>query len=113
MQGSLRGYLDALHLDASAWMPRFEESLQRAGIVSNNPEWTEFAEAVHRNRVVGAPGRRKRWLGVVALLLLLALATLGTWKYVVQPRLAPPVAAPAVTGQAAPEQTSPGGGVTN
>jgi cytoskeletal protein RodZ len=87
-KGILRGYLDTLGLDQSTWMDRFENELRIAGFTGETTEdWAEFAVNVKRNRMQSRRGAGLRWLGVLALLLVLAALGWGAWRYVVQPRL--------------------------
>lgn len=76
-KGFVRSYVRALGLDEGLWLKRFEESCRESGVVdSKELEWATFAENVKNNRtVLGGAARRRR----VGLLLLLALLALGGW----------------------------------
>ncbi len=92
-RGFVRAYLRAVGLDEAEWMPRFDESytrlMQSLGInpESQSEDWATFAVNVKRNR--GAPRQRllKRWLGVLAMLAVLAGAGWAVWHYVLKSHL--------------------------
>lgn len=93
-RGIVRAYLSSLGLDEEAWMPRFEASFadyaRRTG-QALEPEaeaWVTFAENVKRNRKGGPPGNPVRWIGVVAMLLLVLAAAWATWRFLLHGRLA-------------------------
>ena len=73
-RGFLRSYLEALGLEQSAWMPRFEESCRQVGVPdAGDTAWTAFAENVRNSRAIPrrrTPFRRLR----IALLLILLTA---------------------------------------
>ncbi len=87
-KGFVRAYLKAVGLEESEWMPRFDlsymEKMRALGIdpESQGEAWATFAVNVKRNR--GTPQRKllKRWLGVLAMLAVLAAATWAVWHYV-------------------------------
>jgi cytoskeleton protein RodZ len=84
-RGIVRAYLSAVGLDEQMWMARFETSYAeqaRALGVENETDWTTFAVNVKRNRTLPRPGNRARWLGVLAMLLVLAAAGFAVWHYV-------------------------------
>jgi cytoskeleton protein RodZ len=85
-KGIVRGYCQQLGLDEDEWLRRFAESFENAG---GEPDWNTFAENVKRNREIAGASRR-RWWGV--LVMVLALAALGwvAWHFVVKPRMATP-----------------------
>ncbi len=87
-RGFVRAYLKAVGLDEGDWMAKFERSyaeLARSlGMSAANQEedWATFAVNVKRNR--GAPRQQfwKRWLGVLAMLLVLGGAVWAVWHYI-------------------------------
>ena len=87
-RGFVRAYLKAVELEEAEWMPRFDASyaglMQTLGIGQENEGegWATFAVNVKRNR--GAPKQRllKRWLGVIAMFLLLAAMAWATWHFI-------------------------------
>ncbi len=89
-RGMVRAYLEALALDVEEWMGRFQASYER--VVGPEPEltperWAEFAENVKRSRTPAGSRNSLRWLGVLALLLLLCAAGYAVWRYILQPRM--------------------------
>ena len=92
-RGIVRAYLAAVGLDEGAWLERFQASFEEyaraSGLEasSGNDAWEDFARNVRRNQQAGRPGRQVRWLGVVALLLLVLAAAWAAWKYVLQGRM--------------------------
>jgi cytoskeletal protein RodZ len=88
-KGFVRSYLNALGLDEPLWLERFEASYRASGLAeSSEMEWADFAENVHNNRIGGKPsGMGKKWLGVLAMTLLLGLLSLCVWKFVIVPKL--------------------------
>jgi cytoskeleton protein RodZ len=90
-KGILRSYLTALGLDETSWIDRFEASLRESGSGGAEvDDWTEFAENVRRNRVVGAESRTgKRWMGVGMMLASLLALGWGVWKFALHGRLIP------------------------
>jgi len=87
-KGIVRSYLSTLGLEESGWMPRFEDALRSSGLAADgNADWVEFAENVRRNRKPSGNPMRGRWLGVLAMLLVLALLSWVAWAYVLQPHL--------------------------
>lgn len=89
-RGMVRAYVTALELDVDPWMARFQRSYEQ--VVGPDPEmtperWAEFAENVKRNRTSIGSRNSLRWLGVLALLLLLCAAGYAVWLFVLRPRL--------------------------
>ncbi len=92
-RGIVRAYLASLGLEEREWMPRFEKSYSSfahaSGQTETSPDaWATFAVNVKKNR---SPARRRntaRWLGVLALLLLLLAAGWAVWHFQLQQRLA-------------------------
>jgi cytoskeleton protein RodZ len=88
-KGFVRSYLGAIGLDEPSWIERFEASYRASGLASADEiDWASFAENVRNGR---APrqnsGARGRWLGVVAMLLLLLVLGWFLWGFLVHPRL--------------------------
>ena len=87
-RGFVRAYLKAIGLDETEWMPRFEASFaQLAQSIGKNPEsqeddWVTFAVNVKRNRGTQQQQFWKRWLGVLAMLIVLGIAAWAVWHYV-------------------------------
>jgi len=88
-KGFVRSYLNALGLDEPTWLERFEASYRASGLDEvSETGWADFAENVHNNRIGGKrSGMGKKWLGVLAMTLLLALLSLCEWKFVIVPKL--------------------------
>lgn len=88
-KGFVRSYLKALDLDEPLWLERFEESYRASGLAdSTEVDWTNFAENVRNNRLSGKnSGTGKKWLGVLAMTILLLLLSLCVWKFVIAPKL--------------------------
>jgi cytoskeletal protein RodZ len=68
-RGIVRSYCRCLGLDEEEWLLRFQTYARSEG----EEDWTEFAQNVKRNRVSVQSRNRLRWLGVAAMLLLLAI----------------------------------------
>jgi cytoskeletal protein RodZ len=86
----VRSYLGVLGLEERAWMKRFEDSCRASGVLDPaEMEWVTFAENVKNSRV--APRRRVglRWMGLVLLVVLLALAGWFGWRLATHRRLLP------------------------
>jgi len=83
-KGILSSYLKALGLEEAGWVEEFDAAV-RASVSSSNEEegWTEFAENVRRSRAgKGSSGIDPRWLGIVAMIGVLAVLGWGVWKFV-------------------------------
>ncbi len=86
-RGILRAYLNALGLSESEWLPRFESSVaenaRRLGLKAEPEEdaWVTFASNVKKNRVANRQSTTGRWLGVVLLAALLAVAGWALWHF--------------------------------
>jgi cytoskeleton protein RodZ len=79
-KGIVRSYLGALGLDEASWIERFEASLQESGTtITDNSDWTEFAENVRKARAHAESPTRLRWLGVLAMVGVLSLFAWGVW----------------------------------
>ena len=94
-RGFVRAYLKAVALDEAEWLPRFDKSygeLTRSlGIGTERPEedWAKFAVNVKRNRGASRQQFWKRWLGVLAMLLLLMAAAWAVWHFLLAGRVKP------------------------
>ena len=87
-KGFVRSYLRALDLDEPFWLERFEESYRASGLDVTEADWASFAENVKNNRLGDRrPNSRLRWMGVLGMALLLALLSIGVWKYVLVPKM--------------------------
>jgi len=87
-KGIVRSYLNALGLEESPWMERFELSLRESGVVErNNDDWVEFAENVRRNRGATEAPTGSRWLGVAVMVGMLVALGWGVWRFVLHGRL--------------------------
>jgi cytoskeletal protein RodZ len=89
-RGILRAYVKALGLEEAEWLPRFEASVadnaRRLGLQAEPEEdaWVTFASNVKKNRVRQRPSTLRRWLGVLVLAILLAVAGWALWHYQLQ-----------------------------
>jgi len=94
-RGFVRAYLKAVALDEAEWLPRFEKSyrdlMQSLGIATDKPEeeWATFAVNVKRNRGASRQQFWKRWLGVLAMLLVLMAAGWAVWHFLLKARVRP------------------------
>jgi cytoskeleton protein RodZ len=88
-KGFVRSYLGAIGLDEPLWIERFEASYRASGLASAEEiNWASFAENVRSGRPPArASSPRGKWLGVLAMLLLLAVLGWLLWRFVVHPRL--------------------------
>jgi len=68
-RGIVRSYCRFLGLDEEEWLQRFQAFARSEG----EEDWTEFAQNVKRNRASIQSRNRLRWLGVAAMLLVLAI----------------------------------------
>ena len=88
-KGIVRSYVRCLGLDENEWVSRFLDASGQT--VEPAPtqarDWVEFALNVSRRPGVGITDFKLRWVGVVALLLLLAGFGWIVWGYV-HPRVA-------------------------
>lgn len=83
-KGIVRSYCQYVGLDDEEWL---ERCAAHGGFDSPEPDLEEFAENVHRARLESMPRVRKRWWGVVVLVLALLALAYVVWRYVVQPRV--------------------------
>lgn len=86
-RGIVRGYCRHLGLNEDQWLQRFESSRQ---VAPAEPDWTEFAENVKRNRPPSGASNH-RWWGVILMLIALAALAWAAWHYVGKPRLTHPL----------------------
>ena len=88
-KGFVRSYLKALGLDEPLWLERFETSYRESGLAdAAETDWTDFAENVRNNRLAGkSSGSRNKWIGVLAMTVVLLLLSLCVWKFVIVPKL--------------------------
>jgi len=86
-RGIVRAYLNGLHLDETAWMPRFEASAaEHARRRGENQEvdaeaWVTFATNVKRNRSERRRTTGRRWLGVGALAVVVGSGGWALWVF--------------------------------
>ena len=83
-KGIVRSYCQCVGLDDEAWLERCAAS---GGFADTEPDLEQFAENVHRARLEAMPPVRRRWWGVVALVLAVLALGFAVWHYVVQPRV--------------------------
>ena len=89
-KGILRSYLSALGLDETPWIERFEASLRESGAMAAiDPDWTEFAENVRRNRIGSQSATGMRWVGVGMMAVSLVALGWSVWKFALHGRLIP------------------------
>lgn len=93
-RGFVQSYCRYLGLEEGEWLERYS-----AEHAAHEQDWSEFAEAVKRGRVPAEPLMRRRWWGVVAMLLALGAIAWAAWHYVIKPRTGRP--APTVPAAAA------------
>jgi cytoskeleton protein RodZ len=77
-RGIVRNYCRCLGLDEEEWLLRFQAFARSEG----EKDWTEFAQNVKRNRESIQSRNRLRWLGVAAMLLLLAIAVAAALHFI-------------------------------
>jgi len=83
-KGIVRSYVKFLDLDENEWLDRFTA---RTGAVQSEEDWAAFAENVRRNRSGLRKQRDIRWLGIAAMVIVLAGCGWLVWRFVVQPRM--------------------------
>lgn len=87
-KGIVRSYLNALELDASPWLEKFDAMLRESGALQpENDDWIEFAENVRRNRGGIDVGTGSRWVGVAVMMGTLVALGWGVWKFVLHGHL--------------------------
>jgi cytoskeleton protein RodZ len=77
-RGIVRSYCRCLGLDEEEWLLRFQAFARSEG----EEDWAEFAQNVKRNRESIQSRNRLRWLGVAAMLLLLAIAVAAALHFI-------------------------------
>ena len=85
-KGFVRSYCRFIGLNEDEWLQRFSRAVPAA---NDDIDFTEFAENVKRTRIQTAPAMRRRWWGVLLMLLVLGAVAWAMWHYVLQQRLAP------------------------
>ncbi len=86
-RGIFRAYLNALALEETEWLPRFEtnvaENARTRGLSVVSPEdaWVTFASNVKKNRQGERRSTAIRWSGVILLAVLLVFAAWALWHY--------------------------------
>lgn len=82
-RGILQAYCRHVGLNEADWLARFPGT-------DDNQDWTEFAEAVKRNRAPAPGDAQRRWWGVVALLAVVVVLGWAAWHFVLKGRLGYP-----------------------
>jgi cytoskeletal protein RodZ len=82
-KGIVRSYCRHLGLDEQEWFERFPSALTE----EPEPDWASFAENVRRNRAYRNSQTRRRWFGVLAMLVVLGALGWAAWQYVLKPRV--------------------------
>ena len=84
-KGIVRGYAGAIGLDERDWTNRFVQACSDSGEheVIQDCSWTTFAANVGRDRIERREAReaRLRWIGAIALLLVVVAAAFLTVRY--------------------------------
>ena len=83
-KGLIRSYCQLLGLDEDLWLHRFAQS---GALAETEPDLAQFAENVHRARLEAMPPVRRRWWGVVVMIVGLLALAFAAWHYVIRPRL--------------------------
>jgi cytoskeletal protein RodZ len=88
-RGILRAYVKALGMEESTWLPRFE-----AGVADNarslglpreqDDAWITFASNVKKNRTRQRKSTMAKWVGILALAMLLAATIWVLWHFELQ-----------------------------
>ncbi|MFC6646399.1 helix-turn-helix domain-containing protein [Granulicella cerasi] len=89
-RGIVQSYCRYLGLDEDVWMERYVAAQPSV----DETDFTQFAEAVKRNRLPSEPLVRNRWWGVLAMLLAFLAIAFAIWHYVIHPRPGHGTAAP-------------------
>jgi cytoskeletal protein RodZ len=94
-RGVVRAYLSCVGLAEQIWMPRFDSSFAReAGALQSDSSggadaWATFAINVKRNRGGQRSSTLARWLGVLAIFLVLLAAGWTTWHFLLRGSMKP------------------------
>ncbi len=83
-KGIVRSYCRHMGLDEEQWLERFAEG---GGLDETEPDLAQFAENVHRARLEAMAPVRRRWWGVVVMVVSVLALAVVVWHYVVQPRV--------------------------
>jgi cytoskeletal protein RodZ len=87
-KGIFRSYINAVGLDETPWMERFESTLrERVASPSSDHDWAEFAENVRKNRGSAKSSTGMRWIGVVVMIAMLVVLGWSVWKFVLHGRI--------------------------
>ena len=102
-KGIVSSYCRCLGIAEESWLARFAANVRTE---SHEQDWAVFAENVRRNRVEIGTGMRRRWWGVLLLLIVLGALAWAAWRYVIQPGVRPagvlPVSTLQLPGDAVP-----------
>ncbi len=85
-RGIVRAYLRSLGLDEQVWMPQFEASYgarmgSRSDSGPGDAAWVEFALNVKKGRGAQRRNQTARWLGVLALALIVTGGGWAVWHF--------------------------------
>lgn len=83
-KGIVRGYVGAVGLDQRDWTDRFLQASTDSGTrVDFDQDWSAFAENVGKSRIRQheLAAMRLRWIGAIALLLLVGVSAFFTVRY--------------------------------
>lgn len=83
-KGLIRSYCQHIGLDHELWLHRFAAS---GALADAEPDLTQFAENVHRARLEAMPPVRRRWWGVVLMVVALLALAYAAWHFILRPRL--------------------------
>jgi cytoskeletal protein RodZ len=91
-RGIVRAYLSSLGLEEREWMPRFEKSYasfanSTGQTIQPDEAWATFAANVKKDRGPARQRNTARWMGVLALFLLLVAAVWAVWHYLLLQKL--------------------------
>ena len=94
-RGIVRAYLASVGLSEHEWMPRFQASYEAharalgVAVEAETEGWATFATNVKKNRSKPKPKLTLRWLGVLALFLVVLGAAWAVWHFLLRGRLQP------------------------
>jgi len=83
-KGIVRGYVNALGLDQTAWTERFMQACSATGqSIDDDSNWTEFASNVGRARILRHNEQeiRMRWIGAIVLAVVVTIGAFITVRY--------------------------------